>query len=105
MFVLRGHAGSRLIQNDDGGVLRKDAGDGNPPLLASGERGSSLANHRVISIRKGGDEVVVARLFRRCNHLLVYGIRFAKLDIIFNSIVEQVYFLEHRADLRHKRMR
>ena len=53
---------------------------------------------------RGGDEVVVARLFRRCNHLLVYGIRFAKLDIIFNSIVEQVYFLEHHADLRHKRM-
>ena len=52
-------ASSRMTM---GASFRKDAGDGNPPLRLR-ERGSSLANHRVISIRKGGDEVVVARLF------------------------------------------
>ena len=45
---------------------------------------------------------MAASLLRRLNHLLMGGVRAAKLDIVLNRICKEVYALEHHRDILHQ---
>lgn len=102
ILILRVNAACCLVQNDDRCVLQHGAGDGNPLFLAAGQSTASLANHSVIAIRQGRNKVMAASLLRRLNHLLMGGVRAAKLDIVLNRICKEVYALEHHRDILHQ---
>ena len=99
VLILGVHIGRGLIEDDDGRVLQETPGDGDALLLSAGERGSSLANYRIISIRQGGDKVVAARLFSGLHHLLMGSARAAELDVVLHRVGKEVHPLEHHAHL------
>ena len=45
---------------------------------------------------------MAASLFRRLNHLLMGGVRAAKLDIVLNRICKEVHALKHHRDILHQ---
>ena len=102
ILILGVHIGRGLIEDDDGRVLQETPGDGDALLLSAGERGSSLANYRIISIRQGGDKVVAARLFSGLHHLLMGSARAAELDVVLHRVGKEVHPLEHHAHLFHE---
>ena len=93
----------RLVEKDDGRVLEHRAGDGDALLLAAGERGSALADDRIVSVGKRLYKVGAARFPRGLNDLLVRRIGAAELDVVLDRVGEEVDILEHHADLIHQR--
>ena len=50
--------GGGFVEDEDGGVADKGAGDGDALALAAGESGATFAERGVVALRQRGDEVV-----------------------------------------------
>src|SRR5437588_11499415 len=66
----RVQAGSRLIEDHDGGVAQHRSRDGYPLFLAAGEGGRALGYKFVVTIREAVEEFVCFRDSRRRIYLL-----------------------------------
>ena len=99
MLILGVDAGGGLVQEDDGGVLQDGPGDGDPLLLAAGERAAALADDGVIAIGQGHDEVVAAGLLGGGDHLLLRGVGLAEEKVCPDGIVEEVDILEDHGEV------
>ena len=62
------------VQQQNLGVAEDGSGDGNPLLLAAGELHSPLSDLRVVSLRRGHDEVVGKRRLRGGDDVVEGGV-------------------------------
>ena len=98
-FVFRVNAGCCLVQQNNGGVFQHGAGNGDPLFFTARQGGAAFPDDCVIPVRKRGDKLVAAGLFRRFHHLFVGSVWKAKFDIVFNGVVEQIDVLEYHAHI------
>ena len=89
----------RLVEDEDARIGGERAGDGDPLALAAGEVGAALLDHRVVALRKLGDELVRAGEPRRLHHHHPRHRRIAERDVLVDRPVEQDVLLQHDADL------
>ena len=102
LFVFGVDIGGGFIQNDDGRVFQHGPGDGEPLAFAAGEGSSRLADDGVVALGQFQNEIVAAGLFRRRNHLIHGRVRLPKRMLLAIGIVEQIYVLEHEAEILHQ---
>ena len=102
LFVFGVDIGGGFIQNDDGRVFQHGPGDGEPLAFAAGEGSSRLADDGVVALGQFQNEIVAAGLFRRRNHLIHGRVRLPEANVIGDGIVEQIYVLEHEAEILHQ---
>ncbi len=97
-FVGRVQRRGGFVEDQDRRVLQQRARDRHALLLAAGQLQAALADHGVVALGRGRDEVVdVRRLGRR----LDLGARRAGAaigDVVFDRVVEQHRVLRHDAD-------
>ena len=98
-FRLGIQGGGRLVQNQDGGVLQKRPGNGEPLLLAAGKPHPGLADHGVEAPRQGLDKVQGIGGTGRRPHLGLGGIAAAIHDVVAHRIVEENGLLGHHGEL------
>ena len=88
-------ASSRI---DDRRVLQQQPGDGQPLLLAAREAVAPLADHGVVAVGQGGDDVVDAGRPAGGDDLVVGGVGPGVAQVGGDRVVEQVRVLAHDAD-------
>src|SRR5262245_43289878 len=73
-----------LVQDEDGSVLEKGSGDGEPLPLAAGEHHAALADGGVVALGQRGDELVRGRLAGGGADLLEARLRTPVGDVLAN---------------------
>src|SRR5262249_31021198 len=81
--------GSRLVEQYDGCILDKGAGDSHALALAARELQAVLANGRVVASRKRDDEIVCIGSFCGRHDLVLAGAWLAKLNVFANGAAEE----------------
>ena len=97
-FRTRIDGARRLVEDHDGRVCNRRAGDREELTLTLREVRAVLIDHRVIPFGQAGDEVVRADELRRRDALFVRRVQLAVADIAHNGIGEQVGILQHHAE-------
>ena len=87
-LVVGVHAGSGLIQNDDGGILQNAAGNGDSLPLSTGEAGSTFADDRVKAVGQFHDEVIASGFPGCLIDLLPCGVCPSHGDVVIHGILE-----------------
>ena len=95
-LVVQGAGG--LVQDEDGRVLQKDAGNAQPLLLAAGQLDAPLAHIGVVAVLQSQDELFGPGQTGRRGDLLPGGPRLAVGDVLGHRAAEQVDVLLHHAD-------
>ena len=89
---------SGFVEDDDWRVFKQGAGDGHALLLAARKLEPPLADHGVVALGRGGDEVVDARRLGRRHHVFVQSPGAAVGDVVGHGVVEEHGVLRHDAD-------
>ena len=89
------HAGKRLVQQQDWGVLQQRPGDRQPLALTSRESDCPLPDHGVIAMRKMRNEIVRVRGAGGILQLGLRSVRSSETQIVGNRSMEQVRVLCH----------
>ena len=63
---------------------------------------TALTDFRIVSVRQLHYKVVAPCLFRSFRHLFHRSVRLTETDVVRDSVMEQVYVLEHEAEIFHK---
>ena len=95
----RVQGGGGLVQNQNGGILQEDPGDGDALLLPAGEQGAPLAYIGLEALGHGQDVLVDLRLLCRLDDLFHGGAGFAVADVFQNGVGKQEHILLHNADV------
>ena len=93
--------GGRLVEDDDGRVTQEHACHGDALALAPREGGASLAQNRLVALRKGLDDLVDAGGLRGFDHLLVRRPR-SHEDVCLHRVVEEEGVLRHQGRARRE---
>ncbi len=91
--------GQRLVEDDDGGIADRGAGDRDPLPLAAGQRGAALADDGVVALREPLDELVSAGQPGGALDLLLGRPRQPVGDVVPDRHGEQHALLQHDRDL------
>jgi hypothetical protein len=92
-----------LIEKEDGSVLEKGAGDGQPLLLAAGDEAALVTDDGLVALGLGEDEIVRECLAGGVVDLLVGGIEAAVADVLEDGLVEEEGVLADDADVLAQR--
>ena len=87
----------RLVEDEHGRVCDRGTRDGQQLLLPLRQVGAVAGQHRVVAVRKTGDEVVRVGEFRRGDALVVGRVQLAVTDVVHDRAGEQVGVLQHHA--------
>ena len=93
------HAGSGLVQDNDGRVAEEHPGDGEKLALSGGKVCRLVVQHSVIALRHGADKVVHLGRFGSRDDFLPGGVRLAVGDIFSHCAGKQPGVLEHHAEV------
>ena len=93
------HRRSRLIENEDRGVLQEGAGDGHALPFAAGQPDAPLSDKRVEALGQRVRKAIASRQPGRFAHLVISGIGPSKANVVPNAHREHVAFLEHEGDM------
>ena len=93
----RVHGRRCVVQDQDPRVEQQRPCDRDPLALAARERDPTLADHRVVSLRQRGDEVVRLREPRGLLDLLLGGVRPAERDVLAHRVREEERILRRRS--------
>ena len=88
-----------LVEDEDGRVADDRPGDGDPLALSARECRAAFADHRVVSVRHFGDELIDEGLSRGVGDLFGPGAPFPVGDIFSDGGVEDDRFLRNKSDL------
>ena len=91
--------GGGLVQDQDGGILQEDPGDGHALLLAAGEEGAALTDIGVEALGHSQDILVDLGLFRSLDDLLHGGVGLAVADVLENGVGKEEHILLDDADV------
>ena len=100
-----GHAvqsGGGLVQDEDGGILQKDAGDGYPLLLPAGEHDAPFAHIGLEPVGHFQDIVVDLGLLGGRNDLRLGGVGPSVADIVIDGACKEEHVLLDDADVLPK---
>ena len=95
--------GSRLIKEEDRGVLEEGPGDPDALALADAEMPSPLPDRRVEALRLGHDEIVSLRTLRRLDDLGLRGPLAPVGDVLPDAGGEEQCILKDHTDLGTER--
>ena len=87
-----------LVQNEDGRVFQKYAGNGDALLLPAGKLDAALAHIGVVAAVQRRDELVRAGQLCGLLHLGAGGVRTPVEDVFVHGSAEQINVLLHDAD-------
>ena len=88
----------RLVEDQDRRIPQQGAGDRQPLALAARQHDAALADHRLVALRQGRDELVRIGVASRRLELVPIGIGLAEPQILFDRAVEQIGVLVHHGD-------
>ena len=88
-----------LVQNEDGGIFQKHAGDGQSLLLSARQPHATLADDRLIAVLQSHDVVVDVGPLGGLDDLLLGGVQTAVEDVVADGGVEQVNVLLDDTDI------
>src|SRR5256885_17225086 len=71
-----------LVENEDGRVLEKSAGERDALALAARQAHATLTDLRLVSVRQASDELMRVRQLRRFDDLLDTGLRPSVCDVL-----------------------
>src|SRR5574342_689315 len=90
----------RIVQNQDMWIGQEGARQGQTLALSAGERDTAFADHGLVTLVKGLDELMrLGRLCRRSDHLGACA-RLPKSDVLADGTREQEDILLDHRDLR-----
>ena len=91
--------GGRFVENEDGGVANDGARDADALTLATGKREAAFADHRIVTMRHLGDELV--RISHLCglDDFLQRRIRSPISNVLADRAREEHGVLQDEADL------
>ena len=90
---LRVQRARRLVQDEDARIGEHGSCDGEALSLPARQLHAPLPNHRVVSVRKGDDEVMCVRGPCRGDQIAVGGSRSADLEVLCDGSGEQQHLL------------
>src|SRR5690606_23966727 len=88
-FALAVEGAGGFVEDEDGRVLEKGAGDGDALALSAGKAGSAFADEGLVAVGKVSDELVDVGLLRGGAHLGVGGVGTAEADVFGEGGVEE----------------
>src|SRR5882672_5419954 len=88
-----------FVQHQDGSVANDRARNGDALALASGQSYAAFANHRVVTFRHRGDELVGVGEFGGANDFFTRRLGFAVGNILPDRRAEQQTLLQDKTDL------
>ena len=91
--------GGSFIQNQDGGILQKDPGNGHPLFLTAGQEGAPLAHIGVKALGHSQDILVNLRFLGGFDDFFLSGTGLAVADIFKNGVGKEEHILLHDADV------
>ncbi len=103
-FRLHVDGAGAVVQNEDGGLDKQGAGDGDALLLPAGEIDAALADFGVVAAGQRGDKVVGLGHLGRGDHLVVAGVGPSVADVVADRAGEEHGLLQRRADLAAQRV-
>src|SRR6266849_443634 len=103
LFVVLIQAGHWFIENQDGRLTNRRAGNGQPLTLSLGKGHTAFPENRFITLRHGGNELVRVGQARGRFDLLLSGALRAESDVVAHAGGEQSIVLQDYADLRAER--
>ena len=87
-----------FVEDEDGRVFEKGAGEGEALGLSTGEAGAAFPDDGFVFLWQRFDEVLQARGFGSLNYFFVSRVRFAEADVFGDGGVEEVWFLRDPGD-------
>ena len=90
-YGIQGRSG--FVEDQQGGILEQDPGDGNTLLLAAGQLEAPVAYHGIQTLFLGRDKVINIGLFTCLDQFLFRGVRTGVEQIVADGPVEQVGLL------------
>ena len=99
----RVHRRGRVVEDEDPRVDEDRARDREPLALTAGERDAALADHGLVAVRQGLDELVRLGRARRLLDLLVGRVGRAEGDVLADGRGEEERILRDHADLSPER--
>ena len=96
--VLGIEVGRRLVEHEQRRVADESSRQGKPALLAARERPAAVADERVVSVGKRGNEVVETREHRGIAYLPVGRAPVAETDVVGHRAAKDGRPLRHPSD-------
>ena len=102
LFIFRVYIGSRLVKNNNRGILHHSAGNRKSLPLAAGKGTARLSDNSLISLRQLHDKIMTARFLCSPNNLFHRSIGLTKPDIIGYRIMKEINILKYKAEIFHQ---